>query len=267
LSPHRTYCICKCLVVLRVATLSPVYVSVYRPTFWFRYFWGCFRLFTSQTCTRFSIQVFAQYPRFPPPTTFPSSRPLGHWVQARFPLPLSQASSYVYSWHLLYLSLDGVISEAFIYVYITYNITCVSSVDCTVDRVNLVYHYWCLCCKGKCICYDVVSRWVQPRIRLINGLGMACFENSREISCFSRFIINAWCAVFLLHNHAVWGNGCENLDKAKQKEGGDRSPTGSIMARGDPGVGPHNTPTPPPRLQRTHTRAGMPYSARDRYPR
>jgi len=35
---------------------------------------------------------------------------------------------------LLYLSLDGVIPEAFIYVYIPYNISCVSSVDRTGDK-------------------------------------------------------------------------------------------------------------------------------------
>jgi hypothetical protein len=40
----------------------------------------------------------------------------------------SVASYYVYSWHLLYLSLDGVIAEASIYVYIPYNMRCVSSV-------------------------------------------------------------------------------------------------------------------------------------------
>jgi hypothetical protein len=67
------------------------------------------------------------------PPTYSLSPHLVPWatgcILSRFPLPLSRASSYVYSWHLLYLSLDGVIPEAFIYVYIPYNISCVSSVD------------------------------------------------------------------------------------------------------------------------------------------
>ena len=50
---------------------------------------------------------------------------------------------------LLYLSLDGVIPEAFIYVYIPYNISCVSSVDRRGDKVNQIFYYWHLRFKGE----------------------------------------------------------------------------------------------------------------------
>lgn len=144
---------------MRIATLSLVYVSVYRPTLWFRYFWGCFRLFTSQTCTRFCIQVIAHNIHHSP-HLLPSAHVVP-WatgcIQARFPFPLSRASSYVYSWHLLYLSLDGVIPEAFIYVYIPYNISCVSSIDRTGDKVYKICHFWHLRCNGRSIFCGVVS--------------------------------------------------------------------------------------------------------------
>jgi len=52
----------------------------------------------------------------------PSSRFSGHWVLTRPPNYLERHHMFIHG-TLLYLSLDGVIPEAFIYVYIPYNIS------------------------------------------------------------------------------------------------------------------------------------------------
>jgi len=67
----------------------------------------------------------------------------------------------------------------------------------------------------------------------------------------------------LLRSHTVRGNGCVhvNLDKVKQKRGRrlfsppPHDSKGSILARGDPGIGPYNTPTPPTTHARMYTPA------------
>jgi hypothetical protein len=75
-------------------------------------FWGCFRLHICKHVHGFSIQVIASYPpdHFPSPTTS-----LGAYYTF-FSIITSVHFMFIHS-TLLYLSLDGVIPEASIYVY------------------------------------------------------------------------------------------------------------------------------------------------------
>ena len=106
--------------------------SFYRPTFWFRYFLGLFS----------SLHIAIMHTIFHPSyRTISTAPPL---ISFLGPLGTNTFSpSHYHERHLmfihgtlLYLSLDGVIPEAFIYAYIPYNISCASSVDRTGDKLN-----------------------------------------------------------------------------------------------------------------------------------
>ena len=97
-------------------------------------FWEYFRFFLHlQTCTRFSIQVIAAYP----PTA--SFRYRISWVTGCILHVLLHHHEphfmFIHS-TLLYLSLDGVIPEAFI-MYISYNISWVSPLE--IDRLAIEF--------------------------------------------------------------------------------------------------------------------------------
>jgi hypothetical protein len=71
-------------------------------------------------------------PPLPPPHFV--IRVIGY-ILTRFPSHHRERHLTFIHGSILYLSLDGVIPEAIIYVYIPYNISCVSSVDRPGDKV------------------------------------------------------------------------------------------------------------------------------------
>ncbi len=107
--------------------------DVYRPTL-VSLFWG--RFSSSHLYTGFSIQVVIAHAQYPllPISPISSHGPLGACYTFFFAIITSVNLCLFMA--LLYLSLDGVIPEAFIYVYIPYNISYVSSVGRTGDKVN-----------------------------------------------------------------------------------------------------------------------------------
>lgn len=114
--PHHSYCICKSsFASLRCPRSMYVFGNVYRSIL-VSLFWGCFRLHICKHVHGFSIQVIAPYP--------PRSLLLSHrisWATGCIlhVLPLKHHERHFMFIHstLLYLSLDGVIPEASIYVY------------------------------------------------------------------------------------------------------------------------------------------------------